>query len=53
MGSDTNWSGPEQTQPDTIARHPKTVVALIVLLAVAQIERAQAIPGNAMQIVMH
>ena len=53
MGIDPNRSGPELTQPDPVARHPKTVVALIVLLAVAQIERAQAIPRNARQIVMH
>ena len=53
MDIDPDRSDPELTQPDPIARHAKAMIALVVMLAVAQIEAAQAIPGDAGEVVMH
>ncbi|GEM_PF-5545295 len=53
MGIDANRSDPALTQPDPIARHAKAVAALRVMLTVAQIERAEAIPGDTGKVVMH
>lgn len=53
MGIDPDRPRPELTQPDPVARHAETVIALVIALTVAQIKATQTILGHAGQIVMH